>query len=82
MRVFRVQVRGHFKDSLNGEVKSAMLDFLLDAHSCEQAFLAGPEVAETVSQFGPKWMSFETVEASPVEFPYMLSDTTTSALRR
>jgi hypothetical protein len=82
MPVFRVKVRGYFKDSQNGEVKNAMLDFLVDADSCEQAFVAGPEIAETVAHFGPKWVSFETAEASPIDFPYMLSDTTSSALRR
>lgn len=75
-------MRGYFKETPNSEPKGALLDFLIDADSCEQAFAAGPEVAETVAHFGPKWVSFETAEASPIEFPYMLSDTTSSALRR
>lgn len=82
MRIYKVQVRGHFKETHEGEVKSALLVFLIEANSVDEAFVAGPSVAETVAYVGPKWVSFESAEASAIEFPFMLSDTTGTALRR
>lgn len=81
MRVFRVQVRGHFTESPDGDVKSAVLDFLVDHDSRDAAFASGPEIAETVAQIGPKWVSFETLSAEPIEFPYMIADTTKHSVR-
>lgn len=82
MQIFRVEVEGRFKMSLDGEVLTSRLTFLVDAHSCDEAYHAGPDIAETVAYVGPQWLGFETVSASPVAFPYMLSDTTGSAQRR
>lgn len=82
MQVFRVEVEGRFKMSTGGEVLASRLTFLVDAHSRDEAFHAGPDIAETVAYVGPQWLGFETISASPVAFPYMLSDTTGSALRR
>jgi hypothetical protein len=80
MNIYRVTVKGQFDD--DGEVKSSTLDFLVDASSVHEAYAAGPEIAETVAYFGPKWRDFSTVQASRIEFPYMLSDTTGLVLRR
>jgi hypothetical protein len=82
MRVFKVEVEGRFKESPSGPVLNSRLTLLVDANSCDEAYHAGPDIAETVAVFGPKWIGFETVSATQVEFPYMLSDTTGSALRR
>jgi hypothetical protein len=77
MKIFRVVVRGYCKmEGHETARETAILDFLLDAHSADEAWVAGPQVAETVAQFGPKWAGFESVQVSPIAFPYMLSDTT------
>ena len=77
MKIYRVQVRGYFKvDGHSTAVDTAILDFLIDADSADEAFTAGPGIAESVVQFGPKWTSFESIEASPISFPYMLRDST------
>lgn len=75
MSYYVVTVDGAYKDSHKGKIKRARMTMLLVADTGDAAMDKGEIDAEHFAKLGPKWISFESVGASPVQLPYLLSTT-------
>lgn len=47
--------------------------YIVEARDSSEAFIAGREAAELSAPLGPKWIRFESREASTVKLPFQVS---------
>lgn len=72
MKHFNVAVRYH--DSK----EEREMSIIIKSASVHSAMQEAMGEVERMAEFGPKWLHFEAVRGSPVEFPYVIDNRITS----